>query len=168
MCVCVCVCVRARTHKRSLVPHNSGDRALLRQSVSTHLQTFNPQGNVEEQLAALHAHDAPVVFTDEEIEVMTAKVVSVNRRDAEQQKPGSPLALQEAVAMAERCHLRCSASGVRGVLMPGALLQLSIDAIDCTQSHCTGNVQLMLTHLNYAKNCTPDAAFRQWAANAFK
>jgi hypothetical protein len=126
------------------------------------------RARAREQLAVLHAHDAPVVFTDEEIEVLTAKVVSVNRRDAEQQKPGSPLALAEAVAMAESCHLRCSASGVRGVLMPGALLQLSIDAIDCTQSHCAGNVQLMLTHLNYAKNCTPDAAFRQWAANAFK
>ena len=116
----------------------------------------------------MHAHDLPVVLSDEEIEVLKAKVDSVNSRDALQLKPGLPLSLAEAIAMAESCHLRCSASGVRGVLRQGALLQLSIDAIDCTQSHCAGNVQLMLTYLNYAKNRTPDAAFRQWAANAFK
>jgi hypothetical protein len=162
VCVRVCVCARALTCT------NSFDRALLRETVSEHLQRFDPQGDVEEQLAALNAHDLPVILSDEEIEVLKAKVDSVNSRDAVQQKPGSPLALAEAVAMAESCRLRCSASGVRGVLRPGALLQLSIDAIDCTQSHCAGNVQLMLTYLNYASNRTPDAAFRQWAANAFK
>jgi hypothetical protein len=148
----------------SLVP--SSDRVSLR----NHLQSaaFDPTGDVAAQLAALHAHDAPVVLTVDEITVLQAKVTSVNKRDADQGKAGLPLTLAEAIALCEDSYLRCSATGVRGVLRQGALLQLSIDAIDCTRSHSADNVQLMLTHMNYAKNCTPDAAFRNWAAGAFK
>ena len=118
-----------------------------------------------EQLTALHATDAPVVLTDEEIAVLAEKVENVNTRDRVQSKP---LTLAEAIRMTEAFHLRCSATGVRGVLRWGALLQLSIDAVDSSRAHSTDNVQLMLTYLNYGKNRTPDAAFRQWLAGAFK
>ena len=133
-----------------------------------HSGAFDPEGDIQQQLTALHARDAPVILNDEEVAVLQEKVDSVNYRDTAQGKAGLPLTLAEAVHMAKAFHLRCSATGVRGVLRRGALLQLSIDAVDSTRAHSANNVQLMLTHLNYAKNVTPDAAFRQWAAGAFK
>ena len=115
---------------------------------------FDSEGDLLAQL-----RDAPVVLTDEEIDVLQEKVDSVNQRDKAQGKQGAPLTLLEAVHMAQAFHLRCSATGVRGVLRRGALLQLSIDAVDSTRAHSAGNVQLMLTYLNYGKNRTPDAAY---------
>jgi hypothetical protein len=129
---------------------------------------YDPEANVQEQHTALHGTDAPVVSSCEEMYVLQAKINSSRNRDIQQGKAGLPLTLADAITLVEESYLRYSVTGVTGVLRKGALLQLSVDAIDSTRSHCADNVQLMLTQLNYAKNCTPDAEFRKWAASAFK
>jgi hypothetical protein len=125
-------------------------------------------GDVQAQLDALNAHDLPFVLTESDVAFLNAKVVSVNRNDAAQNKAGVPLTIDDVVLLAIQSHLRCSVTGVRGVLEPRALLQISIDAVDSTKSHSRDNVQLVLVYVNLAKNVTPDAEFRNWAASAFK
>ena len=49
-----------------------------------HSRALDPQGDMLGQLTALHAHDAPVILSDEDLEVLQEKVDSVNQRDRTQ------------------------------------------------------------------------------------
>ncbi len=165
--ICAGKCIKySRLHV--LTFHSRPDRALLKGVIKEQLKTFNPLAEVQSQLNELNAHDLPLILSESDVAYLKQKVESVNRSDVMKQKSGVPLTLDDVVRLAVQAHLRCSVSGVRGVLQPGALLQLSIDAVDSTKSHSRDNVQLTLLYINLAKNVTPDAEFRSWAASAFK
>ncbi len=91
-------------------------------------------------------------LTEEEIEVLKQKLCSIKGRDKDQKKENweHTLTIHDAIALVERHSKRCAATGIRGELRQGALLQLSIDAVDCRKAHTVENVQLLLTQIKYA------------------
>ena len=112
------------------------------------------------QNATLHTAFSPELpkrLTEEEIDVLQQKLKSIKSRDKAQKKVNweRTLTIHDAITLVESHSKRCAATGVRGELKQGALLQLSIDAVDCHKAHTVDNVQLLLTQMNYGKTRTP-------------
>ncbi len=130
------------------------------------------QHAVESQLEALTSMDLspPAPDDDEDVHQFIREKLKVasNRDNARFGYAREPTAtLEDALPVFERFSRRCVISANNLTCSKLKFNTLSIDAVDPLRLHSVDNIQFVCLRLNYGKSTLNDAAYKEWAKNAF-